>query len=338
MAEPLAPRETSVVAQQTHGDSVFPEVLSAAGTTVTLSDCIDWVAANRDRLLSQATRHGAVLLRDFPTPTVEAFDAVIEALGVENFPYDQSLSNAVRINRTPRVFSANEAPPEVQIFLHHEMAQTPLYPRLIMFFCEVAAEQGGATPLCRSDVLYQRLAQRCPEFAAKCERSGLRYTNVMPEADDPHSGMGRSWKKTLAVASRQQAEARLSELGYSYRWLDDGCLQASTPTLPAVMEVSPGRKTFFNQLIAAYCGWKDQRNDPSEAIRHGDGSKLDASAVEVALELAEELGFDHQWQPGDIVIIDNTIVMHGRRPFVGTRKVLASLAEMRHLRSMGVTA
>ena len=68
--------------------------------------------------------------------------------------------------------------------------------------------------------------------------------------------------------------------------------------------------------------------DPSEAIRHGDGSKLDADAVRRAVELAEELAFDVPWKPGDAVLIDNTIAMHARRTFRGTRKVLASLADM----------
>ena len=62
------------------------------------------------------------------------------------------------------------------------------------------------------------------------------------------------------------------------------------------------------------------------AIRHGDGSKLDADAVQVAVKLAEELAFDVQWQPGDAVLIDNTVAMHARRTFRGKRKVLASLA------------
>ena len=37
------------------------------------------------------------------------FDRFIAAFELENFPYEQSLSNAVRVNYTPRVFSANEA-------------------------------------------------------------------------------------------------------------------------------------------------------------------------------------------------------------------------------------
>lgn len=318
----------SVPGQRTDGDSTFPLVFACDDDSITRDQFISWIGTNREELLALSTQHGAVAFRGFPTLEVEDFDAFVQALQIENFPYAKSLSNAVRINRTPRVFSANEAPPDVKIFFHHEMAQTPLYPKYIMFYCEIAPEAGGATPLCRSDVLFAKLAERCPEFAAKCEQVGLSYTNVMPGVDDPNSGMGRSWHSTLGVETKEAAEARLSGLGYSFEWLADDCLRATTPQLPAVMEVAPGQKTFFNQLIAAYCGWKDERNDPSDAIRHGDGSKLDADAVNVAVELAEELAYDHQWQAGDMVLLDNTVAMHARRPFQGTRKVLASLAEM----------
>ena len=59
----------------------------------------------------------------------------MEALPLPAFTYDESLSNAVRRNRTDRVFTANEAPPELEIFLHHEMAQTPCFPRYLFFYC-----------------------------------------------------------------------------------------------------------------------------------------------------------------------------------------------------------
>ena len=268
------------------------------------------------------------MLRDFPVDDVHVFDGLIRALSLPPFPYRKSLSNAVRINRTERVFTANEAPPDVQIFFHHEMAQTPLFPRWLIFHCEVAAETGGATPICRSDVLYERLLADCPDFTRACEARGLQYSNVMPDTDDVGSGMGRSWRSTLGVDDRAGAEGRLGELGYRWEWQADGNLRATTPTLPAVMEIAPGRVSFFNQVIAAYRGWKDERNDPSTALRHGDGSKLDAASVQRAIELADELAFDLTWQAGDCVIIDNTVAMHGRRTFGGTRKVVASLAEM----------
>jgi alpha-ketoglutarate-dependent taurine dioxygenase len=45
----------------------------------------------------------------------------------------------------------------------------------------------------------------------------------------------------------------------------------------------------------------------------------------VAIELADQLTFDIPWQTGDIALVDNYLAMHGRRPFEGQRKVLASL-------------
>lgn len=314
--------------QQTHVDSVFPYALVCGDPSIPLTEACTWVTARREELLESANKHGAVLLRDFPVNNAEDFDAVIQALQLDNFPYEKSLSNAVRINRTERVFSANEAPPEVRIFFHHEMAQTPLFPKWIFFSCEVAPQEGGATPICRSDVLFERMQKVCPEFAQACEERGLRYTNVMPDADDAQSGMGRSWRSTLGVDSKEAAEKRLADLNYSWEWLDGDCLRATTPPLPAVAEASGGRKVFFNQLIAAFCGWKDERNDPSQAIQHGDGTPLDADAVRVAAKLADELAFDLNWHVGDIVLIDNTITMHARSPFVGKRKVVASLAQM----------
>ncbi|VAX38703.1 Clavaminate synthase-like protein At3g21360 [hydrothermal vent metagenome] len=312
--------------QQTFGDTVFPYLIKCESPDASLQQTIDWTAENATDLLELSYKHGAILFRGFPFTTVEEFDPFIAAFGLPNFPYKKSLSNAVRVNRTERIFSANEAPSEVDILYHHEMAQTPFYPKTIFFCCEVAADEGGATSLCRSDILLERLEEEYPEFVQNCEELGLKYFSVMPLQDDAQSGMGRSWKSTLGVETKEDAETRLKELNYTWEWLDDDSLRATTPTLPCIREVTENRKTFFNQLIAAFCGWKDSRNDPSEAIRFGDGSKLDTAAVMRAVALSEELTFDLDWQVGDIALVDNTLIMHGRQPFKGTRKVFASLA------------
>jgi alpha-ketoglutarate-dependent taurine dioxygenase len=316
---------TAIPGQQMHSGQPFPLVRQCRRAGADLLGACEWLTAGRDELLRQVASAGAILFRGFPVRTAEEFDTFVAAFGLRNFPYDQSLSNAVRINRTPRVFTANEAPPSVKIFLHHEMAQTPIYPSHLFFFCEQAATTGGQTPLCRSDVLWQRLVESYPAFARDCETKGLRYTNVMPSENDPQSGMGRSWQCTLRATTRSQAEARLFELGYSWEWLDDGCLRATTPVLPAVRTLPNGRKSFFNQLIAAYQGWKDGRNDPAKSITHGDGSPLDPAAANRAAQWANELAFDVPWQAGDVALVDNYVAMHGRRSFTGTRKVLASL-------------
>ncbi|MEL7537068.1 MAG: TauD/TfdA family dioxygenase [Pseudomonadota bacterium] len=311
--------QTVAVTDQQQEPSVFPLVYQATDTDV--DAFVNWISDNHQRVLDESAEHGAILFRGVPITTDQDFDRVVRAFGIDNFTYRESLSNAVRINRTDRVFTANEAPPDVSIYLHHEMAQTPIFPGKLFFFCEKAAEELGATPLCRSDKLYDALVRETPGFLADCERLGVRYSNTMPAEDDAASGQGRSWRSTLSVEDKAAAEAKLKDLGYDWVWEADGSLRATTPVLPAVRTLPSGRKVFFNQLIAAYRGWQN----PDRALSFGDGSPLPSTAMDRVCTLAEELCFDLAWQTGDVAIVDNYVVMHGRRPFRGTRRVLVAL-------------
>jgi len=298
----------------------FPHIIRSDGEALA-----KFITGHKRGITRQAEQIGAVLFRGFNIDTAEKLDAVVTAYGEPGFTYEKSLSNAVRVNLTPRVFTANEAPPDVSIFLHHEMAQTPLYPSKLFFGCLLAPETGGATPICRSDWVLDKLKQEQPDLVKAFREKGVTYTNIMPAQPDPESGQGRSWKDTLSAANQNEAEARLKELGYSWSWQDDGSLKATTPRLEAIHDMGDGDESFFNQLIAAFRGWEDARNDPSKSVRHGDGSAIDVEALTRAIEIADELTYELNWQAGDVVLIDNFRVMHGRRPYTGKRKVVASL-------------
>lgn len=44
-----------------------------------------------------------------------------------------------------------------------------------------------------------------------------------------------------------------------------------------------------------------------------------------AKQLCEDVAVEMVWQPGDVALLDNYLVMHARRAFEGKRRVLASL-------------
>ena len=318
-------QETRVPLQQSHFGKTFPLALECTDGDWPLEGVLSWVGKERGYLDSLAAEYGVVLFRGFPVGSDKDFGTFVRALDYPAFRYSESLSNAVRKNRTDLVFTANEAPCDVAIPLHHEMAQTPVYPSKLFFYCEKAAERGGETPVCRSDVLFERLEAQLPDFAKDCEEKGLKYTHTMPGENDSESGLGRSWKDTFSVIDQKGAESRMAKLGYTWKWLEDGSLRATTPVLQAVKALPNGKKSFFNQLIAAFHGWKDARNAPEKGITFGDGSPLSRdTAMEVA-GLAEELTFDVNWEAGDVALVDNYVAMHGRRTFQGPRHVLASL-------------
>ncbi len=298
----------------------FPHVVEGrAGASLAA-----YVGDNKSAIDARLASVGAVLFRGFEVPDAMAFDAAILAYGDKTFPYEDSLSNAVRTNVTPRVFTANEAPKSTEIYLHHEMAQTPIYPSKLFFYCERAPASGGATPLCRSDILLRKLRDANPGAAKKFADKGVRYRSTMPAEADASSGQGRSWRNTLAP-SKEAAEARLAALGYNWSWSDDDLLTVVSPALPAVRQLADGRDVFFNQLIAACRGWADKRNDPSKSVMFGDRTPILPEDIADAIEIADAISYDLAWRAGDVALVDNDVIMHGRRPFEGPRRVLASL-------------
>ena len=131
---PIDIATTELPGQQIHHGRTFPLVLECRTQGVSLASTLPWLASKSHELGNLASAHGAILFRGFPVVTAEDFDQFLSSFGWPNFAYEDSLSNAVRINRTPRVFTANEAPPTVTIFLHYQLAQTPDDPSHL-FFC-----------------------------------------------------------------------------------------------------------------------------------------------------------------------------------------------------------
>ena len=287
----------------------------------------DWLKENKIFIELKLEEHGAIIFKDLPVKTAEDFDQFVSTFNYETFTYEESLSNAVRINKTNKVFTANEAPREVEIFLHHEMAQTPTYPKNIFFFCKSASETGGETPLCRSDQLYEALLKEDKTLIESFEKFGVIYNSIMSSGDELLSGQGRSWQKTLGVSSKNDAEAKLSELGYSWHWIEGDNLSVTTKPLKATKELKDGKKSFFNQVIAASLGWKKSSKNQISPVRFGNDQEIDQSAIEHISELAQSLTLLRSWQDNDILLIDNYRVMHGRKPFSGNknREVLVSL-------------
>jgi len=307
----------------TRTSEAFPLVLEREERGEDPSTALGALTTRRDELLDASRRAGAVLFRGFGIDTPEAFDAFVRSFGLPGFTYRESLSNAVRVDLTSRVFTANEAPPEATIRLHHELAQTPVHPDRLFFCCAIPADEGGATSLCRSDLVLERLTAEYGDFVRRVEAEGVRYRMVMPPEDDPQSAIGRSWRSTLSVDTRADAEQKLAGLGYRWTWLEDGCLDATTPVLPAIRRLPDGRRSFFNQMIATR-SWEDSRNDPEQALRLGGGRSVSREAIDRAAEIAEEASVDAAWQRGDVALVDNGLVMHGRRSFVGRRRVMAA--------------
>ena len=212
----------------------------------------------------------------------------------------------------------------------------------------------------------EELASRYPEFVAKCEQLGCKYTAYLGAEPDPAKGVGRGWKSFWNSQTKEAAEERMREFQYSYEWLyvpaeiqtdeqssvssssssstEREILKCTTPILPAI-RCAPGSqvRVFFNQLIAQIFNaqeWAQRALQSSDVsggqldpafldrfLTFGDGSSMDVEPLLFAKQLADDNAIEINWQMKDIALLDNYLVMHARRTFTGPRQVLASLVE-----------
>ena len=98
-----------------------------------------------------------------------------------------------------------------------------------------------------------------------------------------------SWRSTLSTNDKTTAEDKLRKLGYEWQWLEQDSAGVTTPVPQAIRETSSSGKVFFNQLIAAFRGWKDTLNAAEKSIGFGDDSQIRAQSMATAIALGDEL-------------------------------------------------
>jgi len=313
---------------------VMPLVLECAHG-VKLEQVVSWIKENTSELENLVHTHGAILFRGFPLDSAESFDSFVNGFaGWQDLTYTESLSVAVRTHITGRVCTTNDGKYGGLVF-HHEMAQTPLWPSKVMFFCLNPATEGGATGISSSNLAYRALQEKYPEFINKCQKLGAKYTLYLGPDQDTSKGAGRSWKSLWKASTKQEAEEAMKKFGYTWEWMEDDGLRCTTPVLKSVV-VAPGtdQNVFFNQLVAQMQNakeWKLRAKDTNESINldkfltFGDGSSMEIAPLEYAKQILEENAVEIKWRKNDVALLDNYLVMHARRLFEGPRQVFASL-------------
>ena len=225
------------------------------------------------------------------------------------------------------IFTSNEAPKDKIIPFHHELGQTDNPPAYLAFYCKKNALKFGETPLMDSSLIYRYINENHQEFEEKLRTYGVRYRRVLPSEDDKESPLGRSWKNTYNVESKDELENILDyKKGVEYSWLEDNNLEVISDILPAIFyNEETHEHEFYNSIIAAYEGWEDSRNNRLESIIYGNGDKMDFEVLDNISKFIESKKISWKWLEGDIIWIDNRQVLHSRNRYEGERSIYASL-------------
>lgn len=272
---------------------------------------------------------GALLFRNTTVRDPATFEAAITALTPDLLSYVGG--GSPRTNIAGKVFTSTELAAHAPIPAHCEASYLPEMPEFIWFFCKEASERGGGTPIVDMD----KVAARLPEEVKERFRAlGVLYVINL------HGGVGfgKAWKDTYGADDKAEVEAILNAQGVDFEWVADDGLRVLMRQPTERPHPRLNRPVWVNQVVnwhPASLGdktyariarvYRDPIAFPKMAF-YGDGSEIPVetiNALDRALRAEEVLV---RLAPGDVLLLDNRRIAHGREPFEGRRSVFVALA------------
>jgi len=290
-----------------------------------------------DELLCEA---GAVVLRGFAFRDTAGFSRAVEHYPEPAFGY---LGGATpRAHIAGRAFEATRVPPEAKLPFHQEMAYLPTYPSKLAFFCNHAPATGGETLI--GDV--RRFEAALPRrFRDEIRARGVRYLRNFRDpawstGDAAADAVHRPWPEAFSTEDPSAAEASCRSMGLDFRWEANGSLSVIHLAPGFVTHPRTGREIWFNQIPSQAPNVRNlgperlalyrQVYDATGATRpytatYGDGAAFDPDDLAAIYPILDEIEVAFPWRNGDLMLLDNFHVFHGRNPFTGHRDVQVAL-------------
>ncbi len=290
-------------------------------------DLAEWASSHRAEIEAHLDRYGALLFRGFGLDGAEDFERVASAIVPELFAEYGDLPTEPT---SERIYGSTPYPADKMILFHNESSHLPQWPLRQFFSCVIPSETGGETPLldCRKlcDALDPELLE---EFASK----GLMYVRNFSE------GVDVPWQEFFHTADKGEVEQVCNEAGMTAEWTSGDGLRVSNVAPAVTTHPRTGDRVFFNQVQLHHARCLDpetrsalqqlfSEDELPRNVHFGDGTPIGDEVIDRLGELYEELCVEFPWEAGDLIVLDNMLVAHARRPFGGPRKILVAMAEM----------
>lgn len=290
-------------------------------------DLADWSRTTSPLVNNLLLKHGALLFRGFNLGDVERFErfalTICSELFNENGEHPrQSLGNSVY---TPVFY-----PPEQFLLWHNENSFNLRWPRKILFGCVEPASSGGETPVVDSRKVYEMIE---PDIRERFESKGVMYVRNYGR------GLGLDWTTVFRTTDPKEVEAQCEREGLECEWKDKDRLRTRCVRPAVVRHPQTGEPAWFTQAQHWHISCLDSSTrtaiqdlfDEPDWPRHcyyGDGSAIPDSEMESILGVYARLEQSFPWERGDVLVVDNLLMAHARKPFTGTRKLLVTMGEM----------
>jgi alpha-ketoglutarate-dependent taurine dioxygenase len=290
-------------------------------------DLAGWAAGHRELIDEKLRHHGGILFRGFDVVEPAELERTIQAVSGESLEYRERSSPRTAVSGN--IYTSTDYPPSHPIFLHNENSYQSQWPLKIFFLCRQAALEGGATPIADCRRVLRHIA---PEIRERFAQQGWMYVRNFGD------GFGLPWQTVFQTSNKTQVEEHCRKSGIETEWKEGDHLRTRAVRPALARHPRTGETLWFNHatffhvstlepdIRAALLEEFDETELPTNTF-YGDGSPIETAVMDHLREAYRRETVSFPWQKGDLLVLDNMMVAHGRAPFSGPRQVLVGMAE-----------
>jgi alpha-ketoglutarate-dependent taurine dioxygenase len=290
----------------------------------------EWFAAELPGIEGVLSTVGAILFRGFAVSASEDFARLVSPIPVVDFDY--AGGGTPRGTVVGKVYEATQLPPVQRLPLHQEMSYLPHYPTKLAFYCATPAETGGETIL--GDI--RRIAKDLPpEIVERVRRAGILYSRNFRHPDSTFGNerldhRHKTWVQGFMTEDPAEVNRSAAQMGLDVEWLKDGSVTTHFRAPGFAHHPVTGEEVWFNLTgVASYDGDEElqrliREHYAPDAPHYadttlGDGSPFSDTDREAISAAYNKNVVEEGWQRGDVLLVDNMYVCHGRNPYTGKR-------------------
>ncbi|MEH2165186.1 MAG: TauD/TfdA family dioxygenase [Nostoc sp.] len=295
-----------------------------------IDNLLSWYRDNSELVEKKLLKHGAILFRGFGVNTILAFETFVKSVSGNLMDYVDG--NSPRTKLATSIYTSTEYPAEYFISLHNELSYSSQWPNKLYFCCITAPKEGGETPIADSRQILKSLN---PKLVEKFTIKQVKYIRNLHSGD----GVGVSWQDSFKTSDSSLVEEYNRKAGMDFEWKKNGVLRISQIRPAIAIHPHTGEQVWFNQAeqfhpstlpkniyeAMMFCFEGNEEELPQYAC-FGDNTPFNVSMLDEIREATCQQTVVFPWQEGDVLMIDNMLVCHGRMPFVGSRKILVSMS------------
>lgn len=299
----------------------------AADEPVNPDELLNWLSDNHDQIRKVIFKHGAILFRGWKFRDAATFQEVARIFLPHLARY--SGGNSPRTNVHDSVYTSTEFAKDAKLSLHNEASYLRTMPSMIFFMCDIEPKDRGQTPLADCRNIYKKIR---PDLMQKLIDKKIMYVNNLHGG----YGFGKSWQQTFECEDKKTVEEKLTADGYDFEWKADGGLRTMIVCDAVRKHPVTGEDCWINQAEQWHYTALDEstresllelmgEDDLPHCVYYGDGSKIDVEDFTHIRAVMDEEERKFDWKHGDVLCCDNHLVCHGREPFTGERRILATM-------------